>query len=256
MKKSGFTLAEVLITLGIIGVIAALVLPALVRQSSNREIMGRLSSNVTNLESAFTRAIEEEHVDEIRETEMWQHRGNNTEFIGEMKKYFPKISNFRLENAGVYYRNKDLTLNFMNNDGTENRNSSYAGEASQWTIELADGAVLFITFYNPSPLNEAQLEAQAFDRGTVIKDIAAEIIIDANGANRPNVIGRDAFKFYLATDGKLYPHGSKEYSRYLDGNDNQAWTGNVAGSSCQTGNLRNTWGCSARVVDEGYVINY
>ena len=36
MKNYGFTLAEVLITLGTIGVVAALTLPALVQHNSNR----------------------------------------------------------------------------------------------------------------------------------------------------------------------------------------------------------------------------
>ena len=38
MKKHGFTLAEVLITLGIVGVVAALTAPALVLSSRNEAI--------------------------------------------------------------------------------------------------------------------------------------------------------------------------------------------------------------------------
>ena len=37
MKKA-FTLAEVLITLGIIGVVAAMTLPALIQQNRNKEL--------------------------------------------------------------------------------------------------------------------------------------------------------------------------------------------------------------------------
>ena len=43
MRKIAFTMAEVLITLGIIGVVAAMTLPALVQNSRNRELRTSLS---------------------------------------------------------------------------------------------------------------------------------------------------------------------------------------------------------------------
>lgn len=46
MKKQGFTLAEVLITLGIVGVVAALTAPALVMSSRNEANAARLSTVV------------------------------------------------------------------------------------------------------------------------------------------------------------------------------------------------------------------
>ena len=42
MKKLGFTLAEVLITLGIIGIVAALTLPAIVQKQQKQEASSRL----------------------------------------------------------------------------------------------------------------------------------------------------------------------------------------------------------------------
>ncbi len=41
-KSSGFTLAEVLITLGLIGVVAAITLPALIQNNKNKEVEARL----------------------------------------------------------------------------------------------------------------------------------------------------------------------------------------------------------------------
>ena len=41
-KYRGFTLAEVLITLGIIGVVAALTLPALIQKNNNKVVETRL----------------------------------------------------------------------------------------------------------------------------------------------------------------------------------------------------------------------
>jgi prepilin-type N-terminal cleavage/methylation domain-containing protein len=51
MKKNGFTLAEVLITLGIIGVVAALTAPALVKNSGQAKIGPALAKFVNTFET-------------------------------------------------------------------------------------------------------------------------------------------------------------------------------------------------------------
>ena len=46
--KKGFTLAEVLITLGIIGVVAAMTLPALVNKTQNQELVTAFKKCIPN----------------------------------------------------------------------------------------------------------------------------------------------------------------------------------------------------------------
>ncbi len=53
IKNKGFTLAEVLITLGIIGVVAALTAPALVQHASGAKIGPALSRGVSTLSNGF-----------------------------------------------------------------------------------------------------------------------------------------------------------------------------------------------------------
>ena len=52
MRKFGFTLAEVLITLGIIGVVAAVTMPTLVMNTKYKEVGTRLAKFHNNLENA------------------------------------------------------------------------------------------------------------------------------------------------------------------------------------------------------------
>lgn len=40
--KNGFTLAEVLITLGIIGVVAAMTMPTLIQKNQDKELISRI----------------------------------------------------------------------------------------------------------------------------------------------------------------------------------------------------------------------
>ena len=52
MKKSGFTLAEVLITLGIIGVVSAVTLPTLMSNSQYKQVGVKLSKMYSTTENA------------------------------------------------------------------------------------------------------------------------------------------------------------------------------------------------------------
>ena len=54
MNKKGFTLAEVLITLGIIGVVAALTIPTILNWTFEREAVSKLKKNYSILQSAVT----------------------------------------------------------------------------------------------------------------------------------------------------------------------------------------------------------
>lgn len=62
MKKNGFTLAEVLITLGVIGIIAALTLPGLNASTGRKHVGPALSKAIHNLEAANRAIIQEESV--------------------------------------------------------------------------------------------------------------------------------------------------------------------------------------------------
>ena len=58
-KRFGFTLAEVLITLGVIGVVAALTIPQLVGTYKRKVVEARLSKFYSVMNQAIARSIEE-----------------------------------------------------------------------------------------------------------------------------------------------------------------------------------------------------
>lgn len=64
-----------------------------------------------------------------------------------------------------------------------------------------------------------------------------DFIIDANGAqNKPNMYGKDVFKFELLNNGKVKPFGNAD--------------------NCKTGAVGNGTACAARVVADGWKIKY
>lgn len=58
--KNGFTLAEVLITLVIIGVIAAITVPSLINKTNNQETVSRLKKAYSTLAQVTNKIIAEE----------------------------------------------------------------------------------------------------------------------------------------------------------------------------------------------------
>lgn len=54
--KNGFTLAEVLITLGIIGVVAAMTMPTLIQKNQDKELISRIKKTYSDVSNAIIRA--------------------------------------------------------------------------------------------------------------------------------------------------------------------------------------------------------
>lgn len=58
-NSKGFTLAEVLITLGIIGIVAAMTLPSLIQDKKEKEIVSKLKKFQNTMSQAFLMSINE-----------------------------------------------------------------------------------------------------------------------------------------------------------------------------------------------------
>ncbi len=278
MKKRGFTLAEVLITLGIVGVVAALTAPALVMSSRNEANAARLSVVVSNLENAFQSAIAQEGADNLYGTSLWDFgggerlnatEGNKAQFVGRLGQYMI-VNGYKNSEADFY--GSLPTCPMTNSGGTNsqacisNGGQRFAGDGRMFTIETKTGAAIHIRAYRRAGV--AQAKAAAILRGNTYYTNAADIIIDVNGKNAPNTFGRDIFWFELGENGVLYPLGGEDVSNsgsWQDENGNQVrhgtWDTADNQASCRDDNKGNVAGtrgigCAARVIADGYKINY
>ena len=275
MKKHGFTLAEVLITLGIVGVVAALTAPALVMSSRNEANAARLSVVVSNLENAFSSILVKENADSLFNTNLAAQSSNRAGFAGNIAGYM-HINGFRTDNTKenivkVYYGN--IMPQGMGENGTGNgksvRSDMGSGKDKAHVIELKNGATVFINVNTSQPLSETDKQA-IMNAGGGLFNQFADVFIDVNGVNSPNTVGRDLFGFYLGDNGILYPMGGTDVSvidsckdglksetKTCNANITNIWNNQKAGWSCVDGHIGNSgWGCTARVISEGYKINY
>lgn len=112
-KKNAFTLAEVLITLGIIGVVAAMTIPTLMMNYQKQVWESKLKKVYSVATNACERMLIEENVSAVNETEVYGEITNDN-----IKKYFKLMK-----------------------DG-----ESVAGKG--FSILLPDGAILYLTAAN------------------------------------------------------------------------------------------------------------
>lgn len=237
MKKIGFTLAEVLVTLGIIGVVSALTIPTFVSNSENRAHAAKLSSTITAVEEAFASMMATDAVQEFAETEFY--RADSAAARAANLGLHIKLSGSAEAIADYYGANPEITT---------------LDDASllpdfDTIFQLKNGALLFY-YEDPNSIDRADAEAE----GLYINERVGTLAIDVNGAEGPNRWGRDLFQFIIGIDGILYPAGSLTYSMLMSGNADTTWSNNGT-MSCIPGGSR-TQGCTARLIENNYKIDY
>ena len=247
MKKLfGFTLAEVLVTMGIVGVVAAMTTPVLVTNVRRQGYATTLRATVTDIENAFSSAIVSEQADDLYGTQLWANApitanssaANKQDFITHIREIM-KINGTDDNNNGVtYYTSRGLHSHGLTANGGSNNVAIDRIENNYMPINLKNGAVMFIRTFNAAAGGEIN---------------AADIFIDENGAAAPNTVGRDLHPFYLASNGSLLPCGGQELA---DAGEMASWR-----NTCTNGNLGNNgnwWGvtCTGRLVENGYVFDY
>ena len=256
MKKFGFTLAEALITLGIIGVVAAITIPNVAAGARNQANATKLASTVADLETAFHNMILEEKRADLTDTDYWNlnlvTQNGSADAIRPVIGRYIKIHNC-FDNSADYYPNNTTVKGL---GGTSDNNGTPIANllpSLHPYCKLKSGAVLSWAGLN----NDSTITQQLADtNGLQITSASKNILyIDVNGASGPNTVGRDIFQFYVANDGSLLPKGSRAAEILWNGRadiDNFLWT-----SQCPVnGQMGFSYSCTARLVENGYKVDY
>lgn len=96
--KEGFTLAEVLITLGIIGVVAAMTVPTLMMNYQRKVWEARLKKTFSVAVNACERMLVEENVSASNETDLYKEQT-----VDNVKRYFKVLKNPEADPDGKGY---------------------------------------------------------------------------------------------------------------------------------------------------------
>lgn len=186
-----FTLAEVLVTLMIIGVIAAITIPTLNQNIKNKQfVSGCLKAN-----SVLSQAVSRMKLEygPIGFGSKW----NNEE---EFWKGFSAQLNV-LENCG---KGKGCYVNEMYKKLNGANEDNFYSKTTDYKLRTSDGMII-----NYSTLKYFE------DKGISAEDVKNAIgrfYVDVNGDKGPNKIGLDSFMFILVKGKGLVPAGSFDTS--------------------------------------------
>ena len=205
-QKSAFTLAEVLITLGIIGVVAAMTLPALINKTQHQELQTGLKKNYTVLQQALLRA--QLDTGEVVKPADYQAISGVTISAPLKKLLTTYIKNAQDCGEGTEKGSCIENASITGNENAKNPYKTYNAKNSVVLSLLDDGQ--FITTDGTLFLVENKAEID----NTTVSPIF--INVDVNGLKkRPNRWGYDLFTFQLTDSGKLLPVGA-EGTSYTD----------------------------------------
>ena len=216
-NSKGFTLAEVLITLGIIGIVASITIPGIVAQKQRKELHSQLLAGYSLLQQALERMQSETGITPIAKD--FTTRTFKPEYI----KYFDNPIDCGL--GGVWSTKKSQLCGAGGYD--ENKNQLMKTYKSY--NKAADRV-------NSTPLDDGQFALKngmliLIENWTTLGRIY--ISIDVNGATKkPNQWGHDLFTFQLMNDGKLLPMGNPETDYHSTNTCSKTSTSNINGISC------------------------
>ena len=187
--KFGFTLAEVLITLGIIGIVAAMTIPTLMHEYKIKRTITILRED----QSIITQMLKLSE-SENGEPEGWdgvdEMSKENSEKISKKINPYLKIA----IDCGTYDPKGLCVANTKYHwlDGSPYTN--YAIERGFYKIKLLNGSsIVYYTYPN-----------------------IILFIVDVNGDKLPNVIGRDTFYFSYMSRTGLIAHGHPKIYNYKE----------------------------------------
>ena len=155
-KKLGFTLSETLITLTIVGVVAVLVLPGLIKDSTDKARIALLQSTISSIDTAIQQEITRTGARDLKSTKL----KNPSEFLNKLDT--AEVKN----NTDAYKHSKKIkTIN------GEEKDDTYASSEAVGSAKLKNGASVYM-------LRDASIY---------------RLFIDVNGNKEPNIIGIDIF---------------------------------------------------------------
>jgi len=240
MKKFAFTLAEVLITLAIVGIVAAITIPGIVANHQKRALEAQFAKAYRTVHQVVNLATAQHG-----EMGSWDWGEEGVKLTREDADAFVKKYILPYLNAVKFCPTDKSTTGCFSDamytwlDGSNARRIS---DDTRPQILLADGTSISI-YMQSCHVNES---------GTCL-----DWQVDINGGKKPNRVGRDYFVFsFFPQTNELLPLGVNKIGTYSSENKRfEKYTPEQALETCKSGK-NGSWACTAVVVQDGFKMNY
>ncbi len=223
--KFAFTLAEVLITLGIIGIVAAMTIPTLISNYQKKQTVTKLQKAISVLNQAYKLSF-----DDVGEPEDAFSMGSDEYFKQYWSPYLKVSTICTMDSNYCGYNNNQP---FVSLDGTNANVGLFVPNASRISFLTPDGFLYIIYTGNYATQPDGTRKWQSFPR----------VLVDINGPTGPNRQGRDVF-WLLRTQnngGGIQPVGYNERLGIVQTDCSYDASGSGAGSYCADYIRRSGW---------------
>ncbi len=221
MTKNAFTLAEVLITLGIIGIVAALSMPAVMGNYQKKNYVTSLHKVYNEISQALEQVMTDKNAETVEEAGLTTQAALNSWVMD----YFRVSHNCQGDSTKCMAPNNQYRkLNDTNSFMTSRTGHNYFG--------LSSGAVI-----RPLLANEGY---KRFN-----------ILVDTNGKKAPNTLGRDVFFIGIYNNGVIDDYYNTAKNAPLSNSDRAELFNN----QCNAANT-NAWGCFGKILSDGWEMKY
>lgn len=224
-QEKAFTLAEVLVTLGIIGVVSALTLPTLVKSHQREVYVTQLRAVINQLTQAAENAIQEHNAITLAET---PYKASNNQAAQQFLSRYLKVVQTCTSNRTPCMAGEYKQLN-----GSAFDSWAMGVSAASPCVSLANGAAVCMS---------GGFEMDEYSDGEYDWHDYVRLYIDVNGPQGPNILGRDFFYAELYSDGKI----AEGYE--ID----PTWHG----EECGVADAVYGSGCLSKIMSDGWKMDY
>ena len=192
--RKAFTIAEVLITLSVIGIVSALVIPTVKLKVQEHVLVSRYKQLYGMMNVAFNESVKKHGP-----VKFWDLEGVSDFVSVRIIKY--------LIPAGLNAEYVEGKLPHIVGQWLHNKNTDSV-DATRWQIyKLKNG----ITFFQVQiAKTDCSFTHAKYNQSNVyLKNLCADFSVDLNGEAGPNTFGIDIFQFYISSRGVI-PVGIKE----------------------------------------------
>lgn len=217
----GFTLAEVLVTLGIIGVVSAMTVPSLMQNYQKKSYVAQIHKFYNELQQAAQQYMTEHNAVNLREAGLTSNAALN-DFVK---------SNFKVINDCGSTNTPCMALQYRKLSGTN--------------IGKGSGQGMFVTIASGVSFGYGIISSGSADNSRL-----AIFDVDINGQKGPNIAGRDVFILGLFNNGLVDEYAVT--SAPADKDTREKLFNDTCNSSGNT-----TWhGCFGKLLNDNFEMNY
>lgn len=248
---SGFSLTEVMLSMAIVGIIAAITVPVVTNHYQKQSLLTLLQKNYVELDNNLT-TLQTENIHGNLYTSILAKTKTDA---GNFLKSYYKVKQDCGETAQPCFASAYSSINApatMVNFSCDGYSVTVAGGAAICIVPAVDGFIAPQVVPRPAPsrVPVGGLTRPPIGGATVVPDnfmktrTPAIVYIDTNGPEAPNISGRDLFRFFIYNDytiDEVNPSLADEDKTTARENFSETCLTSTNGSGCFSRIYANDW---------------